>query len=129
MLVNTIYKAAADLWHWIILFILVNFGFVLLGMAQFGSDLDEFSSFQSTFELLWEMLLGAMLGCGSSICLLLLIRLGRMFCWLLGGSGVDVFFLRCLRLRDTSGEFCRLVRFRLGLGCLAASRAIHMFVI
>jgi hypothetical protein len=67
MLVNTIYKAAADLWHWVILFILVNFGFVLLGMAQFGSELDEFSSFTTTFELLWEMLLGAMLGCGRVV--------------------------------------------------------------
>ncbi len=68
MLVNTIYTAAADLWHWIILFILVNFGFVLLGMAQFGSELDEFESFTTTFELLWEMLLGAMLGASECVC-------------------------------------------------------------
>ena len=68
MLVNTIYMAAADLWHWIILFIFVNFSFVLLGMAQFGSELDEFSSFKTTFELLWEMLLGAMLGASECVC-------------------------------------------------------------
>jgi hypothetical protein len=68
MLVNTIYMAAADLWHWIILFILVNFSFVLLGMAQFASELDEFSSFSTTFELLWEMLLGAMLGASECVC-------------------------------------------------------------
>jgi hypothetical protein len=60
--------AAADLWHWIILFILVNFSFVLLGMAQFASELDEFSSFSTTFELLWEMLLGAMLGASECVC-------------------------------------------------------------
>jgi hypothetical protein len=61
ILVNTITRAAGDLWHWIILFVLVNFGFVFLGIAQFGSERSEFSSLRSTFVTLWEMLLGAML--------------------------------------------------------------------
>ncbi len=62
ILVNTIGKAAGDFWHWFILWLLVNFGFVFLGIAQFGSKKEEFSTILDTFETLWEMLLGSMLG-------------------------------------------------------------------
>ena len=65
ILVNTIAKAAGDLWHWILLFLMVTFGFMLLGIAQFGSKREEFSSVGTTFETLWEMLLGAMLESGN----------------------------------------------------------------
>jgi hypothetical protein len=65
ILVNTIAKAAGDLWHWILLFLMVTFGFMLLGIAQFGSKKEEFSSVGTTFETLWEMLLGAMLESGD----------------------------------------------------------------
>ena len=65
ILVSTISKAADDLWHWIILFLMVNFGFIMLGIAQFGSDKEEFSSILTSFETLWEMLLGSMLESGD----------------------------------------------------------------
>ena len=65
ILVNTMVKAVGDLWHWVILYMLLNFGFIMLGIAQFGSEKKDFSTVIDTFETLWEMLLGAMLESGD----------------------------------------------------------------
>ena len=65
ILVNTMIKAAGDLWHFVILFLVLNFGFIALGMAQFAPDKVEFSSPLRSFETLWEMLLGSMIESGD----------------------------------------------------------------
>jgi len=65
ILVNTMIQAAGDLWHFLILFVVLNFGFIALGMAQFASDKVEFSSPMRSFETLWEMLLGSMIESGD----------------------------------------------------------------
>ena len=38
VLVNTMMKAAEDLWHFAILFFTLNFGFIGVGMACFGGE-------------------------------------------------------------------------------------------
>jgi hypothetical protein len=58
-------QAVGDLWHWVILYMLLNFGFIMLGIAQFGGEKKDFSTVIDTFETLWEMLLGAMLESGA----------------------------------------------------------------
>ena len=65
ILVNTMIQAAGDLWHFVILFLVLNFGFIALGMAQFAPDKVEFSSPLRSFETLWEMLLGSMIESGD----------------------------------------------------------------
>ena len=57
--------AAADLWHFLILFIILNGGFIALGMAQFAGEKEEFDTIGSSFETLWEMLLGSMIESGE----------------------------------------------------------------
>jgi len=65
ILINTITQAAGDLWHFIILFSVLYFGFLALGVAQFASEKEDFSSVSRTFETLWEMMLGSMLESGE----------------------------------------------------------------
>ena len=65
ILVNTMGAAAGDLWHFLILFVILNGGFIALGMAQFAGEKSEFGSIGSSFETLWEMLLGSMIESGE----------------------------------------------------------------
>ena len=65
ILVNTMGAAAGDLWHFLILFLILNFGFIALGMAQFAGEKEEFDTIGSSFETLWEMLLGSMIESGE----------------------------------------------------------------
>jgi hypothetical protein len=51
--------------HFVILFFVLNFGFIALGMAQFASEKEEFSTPLRSFETLWEMLLGSMIESGA----------------------------------------------------------------
>ena len=53
ILVNTMGAAAADLWRFLILFLILNFGFIALGMAQFAGEKEEFDTIGSSFETLW----------------------------------------------------------------------------
>jgi len=63
--VHTISMAAGNLWHFAILFFVLNFGFIALGMAQFATEREEFSTPVRSFETLWEALLGSMLESGA----------------------------------------------------------------
>jgi len=49
----------------VILFLVLNFGFIALGIAQFASEREEFSTPLRSFETLWEMLLGSMIESGD----------------------------------------------------------------
>ena len=65
ILVQTLVTASSDLWHFVILFLVLNFGFIALGIAQFAGQKEEFSTINRAFETLWEMLLGSMLESGA----------------------------------------------------------------
>ena len=47
-----------DLWHFFILFFLIQFGFIFLAMAQFADTKHEFETLRSSFEAMWDMFLG-----------------------------------------------------------------------
>ena len=65
ILINTLTEAAGDLWHFIILFCVLYFGFLVLGMSLFAQKREEFSTFPRAFETLWDMMLGSMLEGGE----------------------------------------------------------------
>jgi hypothetical protein len=65
ILVNTISESFVDLWHFLILFIILNAAFIALGMSQFAGEKTEFATISNSFETLWEMLLGSMLSSGA----------------------------------------------------------------
>ena len=65
ILINTLTEAAGDLWHFIILFCVLYFGFLVLGMSLFAEKREEFSTFPRAFETLWDMMLGSMLEGGE----------------------------------------------------------------
>ena len=65
ILVNTLINGFDDLWHFVILFDILNGGFIALAMAQFAGERDEFADIPSCFETLWEMLLGSMVESGK----------------------------------------------------------------
>jgi len=65
MLVQTIRIGLDDIIHFVLLFVLVTFGYMVLGMAQFGHFRSEFQDFDSAFRTLWDMQLGSMLGGGA----------------------------------------------------------------
>ena len=65
MLVQTIRIGLDDIIHFVLLFVLVTFGYMVLGMAQFGHFRSEFQDFDSAFRTLWDMQLGSMLGGGT----------------------------------------------------------------
>lgn len=65
ILVDTFIIGFTDLWHFFILFFLIQFGFIFLAIAQFSDTTDEFSDLGSSFEALWDMFLGSMLESGD----------------------------------------------------------------
>jgi hypothetical protein len=65
ILVNTLINAADDLWHFLILFVILNGGFIALAQAQFAGQRDEFATIGSSFELLWNLLIGNMMDSGA----------------------------------------------------------------
>ena len=67
MLVNTMFHALDDLWHFFILMSIVMGGYMALAIAQFGGERQEFSSNFSTFETLWDMMMGSMLQSGATL--------------------------------------------------------------
>jgi hypothetical protein len=58
MLVETISEAIDDLWHFFILLMFVFGGFMLMGIAHFGSERAEFRNMQTAYQFLYEMMLG-----------------------------------------------------------------------
>ena len=58
MLVETISEAIDDLWHFFLLLMFVFGGFMLMGIAHFGSERAEFRNMQTAFQFLYEMMLG-----------------------------------------------------------------------
>jgi len=65
MLVKTMRVGLDDIIHFILLFVLVTFGYMVLGMSQFGHLRPEFQDFDSAFRTLWDMQLGSMLASGA----------------------------------------------------------------
>lgn len=58
VLVNTVIGALDDLGHLLLLVIIVFFGFILIGFAQFGPSSDNFHTVPGAFNSLWEMFVG-----------------------------------------------------------------------
>ena len=61
ILVNTMIKAADDLWHFLLLLAILLVGFVTVAVIQFGGDRDEFSNGWRAFEEMWAMMTGGSL--------------------------------------------------------------------
>ncbi|CAE8607685.1 unnamed protein product, partial [Polarella glacialis] len=60
MLVNTFVKGVDDLWHFLLLFILMFGAFGLLARALFGNYLREFATLASSFRRLFLLMLGSL---------------------------------------------------------------------
>jgi len=65
ILVDTFVKGCTDLWHFFILFCLIQSGFILLAWAQFADTQKEFSTPWVCFETMWKLFLGEMLESGE----------------------------------------------------------------
>ena len=101
ILVQTLVTAASDLWHFVILFLVLNFGFIALGIAQFAGEKEEFSTINRAFETLWEMLLGSMLESGAipsstwsaNLLIMLYLIFYNFFCFMIMFNFVSSFAL------------------------------------
>ena len=65
ILVDTFIKGFTDLWHFFILFCLIQYGFILLAWAQFSDTQEEFSTPWVCFETMWKLFLGEILESGE----------------------------------------------------------------